>query len=215
MNKIKVKYLWILIAILFVIGCLLVFTVTLTEGFWTDVFIVLIAIDFIVMTLAIQVASSKTFKYKRKEMVYPQKEYSFSKGIEVTLKKQGYKLREFPYGNSYLKIVNQTAYKVVFVKDYEKYFAAGEEESTGSSNKDLAKCTKFIGFELFLKYDEETLKKLVDFCMQGEKIYYAGFYYENNVLVCPNYIEPNEGFSSIIDVMYKDLNMKEKEDVDK
>ena len=56
MGKIKVKYLWIGIAILFVVGCALVFGVTQTEGFWTDVVIVLIAADFIIMTIAIPLA---------------------------------------------------------------------------------------------------------------------------------------------------------------
>ena len=64
MNKIKVKYLWISIAIAFVVGGLLIFGVTLTEGFMTNVVITLIAIDFIYMTIAIQVASSKSFKFK-------------------------------------------------------------------------------------------------------------------------------------------------------
>ena len=103
MGKIKVKYLWIGIAILFVVGCALVFGVTQTEGFWTDVVIVLIAADFIIMTIAIQVATSRTFKFKAKPIDYDKKEYEFSKGIEVTLKKLGYRQKEAVYGHNYLK----------------------------------------------------------------------------------------------------------------
>mgnify|MGYP003295956779 CR=1 FL=1 len=32
--------------------------------------------------------------------------------------------------------------------------------------------------------------------------------YENNVLVCPNYIEPNEVFKEPLSIIHKDLNMK-------
>lgn len=212
MNKIKVKYLWISIAVAFVVGGLLIFGVTLTEGFMTNVVITLIAIDFIYMTIAIQVASSKSFKFKPKKEIYPVKEYSFSKGIEVVLKKQGYKLRETKYGNNYLKIVNDVAYKVVFIKNVDNYFNQ-EEEPVKSGNRDLEKCKKFIGFELFLNYNEDTLNKLPDFCLQGKNVYYAGFYYDNesNTLICPNYIEPDDNFKESIRILYKDLNMNEKE----
>ena len=209
MEKINVKYLWIGIAISFVIGCLLVFGVTQTEGIWTDVFIVLIAADFIVMTIGIQIASSKTFRFKMKPVNYDIKEYSFSKGIEVTLKKNGYKQRETLYGHNYLKVIGDVAYKIIFIKDFEKYFKQDEEEPKKSSNKDLEKCKKFIGVELFLNYDDETLKKLPDFCLQGENVYYAGFYCNNNVLVCPNYIEPTDTFKEHLNVIHKDLNLKE------
>lgn len=214
MGKIKVKYLWIGIAICFIIGCLLVFGVTQTDGFWTDVFIVLIATDFIIMTIGIQIASSRTFKYKLKPVNYEVKEYNFSKGIEVTLKKNGYKLRDASYGHNYLKVSGEVAYKIVFVKDYEKYFNQNEEEPKKSSNKDLEKCKKFIGVEVFLSYDEETLSKLPDFCLQGENVYYAGFYFdkENNVLICPNYIEPSDNFKAPLSVIHKDLNIELKAD---
>ena len=212
MGKIKVKYLWIGIAILFVVGCALVFGVTQTEGFWTDVVIVLIAADFINMTIAIQVATSRTFKFKAKPIDYDKKEYEFSKGIEVTLKKLGYRQKEAVYGHNYLKVMWEVAYKIVFVKDFEKYFNQ-EETPSKSSNKELEKCKKFIGVELFLKYDEDTLNKLPDFCLQGENVYYAGFYFdsEKNVLVCPNYIEPSDNFKEHLNVIHKDLNMIEKE----
>ena len=40
-------------------------------------------------------------------------------------------------------------------------------------------------------------------------MYYAGFYCNNNVLVCPNYIEPTDTFKEHLNVIHKDLNLKE------
>ena len=39
------------------------------------------------------------------------------------------------------------------------------------------------GFEIFLDYDEEVLSKLVDFNIQGDNLYYGGFYLEDNKLI--------------------------------
>lgn len=209
MNKLKLKYLWIGVAISFVVGAILVFLVTLTEGFWTNFVIVLIAIDFIFMTIAIQIASSRTFKFKPKPINYPKKEYSFSKeNIDNKLKKLGYKQRNADYGFSYLKVDGEFAYKIVFVKNNEKYFNQEEKDIEPSNNKDLQKCKKFIGVEIFLDYNDETLKRLPDFCLQGENVYYAGMYFnlETKTLVCPNYIEPSDTFKDLLANIHKDLN---------
>lgn len=101
MRNIKARYIWISVAISFLIAVGLIIGVTFTDGVWTNVVIVLIAIVFIYMTLAIQIASTKTFRYKAKKINYPTIEYPFvAEDIDASLKKKGYKPRVTPYGIS-------------------------------------------------------------------------------------------------------------------
>ena len=69
-NKIKTKYLWISIAICFLAAIGLIIGVTQLEAPWTTVVIVLLAIIFIYMTVAIQIASTRSFRYKPKKVNY-------------------------------------------------------------------------------------------------------------------------------------------------
>ncbi len=64
MRNIKTKYLWISVVISFLIAGGLIFAVTQTEGVWTNVVIVLIAVVFIYTTIAIHIAATKSFRYK-------------------------------------------------------------------------------------------------------------------------------------------------------
>lgn len=211
MRKIKVRYLWISVAISFLIAVGLILGVTQTKGAWTQVFIVLIAIVFIYMTIAIQIASTKSFRYKPKPMHYSTKTYQYTtKDMDENLKKKGYKPRVTPYGMSYLKIDGTNAYKIVLVRNSEKYFNPEEESKDASSpNKSLEKCKKFIGFEIFYDYDEDALKKLPDFNLQGDKVYYSGLYVEEDKFICPNYLEPTEEFKELYDQMVKDLEISD------
>ena len=210
MRNIKARYIWISVAISFLIAVGLIIGVTFTDGVWTNVVIVLIAIVFIYMTLAIQIASTKTFRYKAKKINYPTIEYPFvAEDIDASLKKKGYKPRVTPYGISYLKVSDTNAYKIVVIRNQEKYFNPEEQSENTTTEKSLEKCKSFIGFELFFDYDEETLRKLPDFSLQGENIYYTGFYFSEDKLVCPHYREPDETFKELYENMKKDLNISE------
>lgn len=210
MKNIKARYLWISVAVSFLIAVGLIVGVTYTSGAWTKVVIVLIAIVFIYMTLAIQFASMKSFRYKPKPKNYPVITYKYSvDDIDDLLKKKGYKPRVTPYGMSYLKVKDTYAYKVVLVRNFEKYFNQEEEKSSSAPNKSLEKCKKFLGIEIFYDFDEETLKKLPDFNLQGSNVYYSGVYVENGKLICPNYIEPSEDFKELYQQIKEDLNLEE------
>lgn len=208
MRNIKARYIWISVAVAFLAAIGLIIGVTYTKGNMTTFVIVLIAIVFIYMTIAIQIASAKTFRYKGKKIHYPKREYTIAdEDFDSLLKKQGYKPRTTPYGMSYLKVSPPNAYKVVLIKNREKYFNPEEKEQASSPNKSLEKCEKFIGFEIFLDYDEETLRKLPDFNIQGDKIYYGGLYQQDNHLLCPNHIEPKEDFIDLYHTILNDLEM--------
>ncbi|MDE6047078.1 MAG: hypothetical protein K2F56_00460 [Anaeroplasmataceae bacterium] len=211
MRNIKARYIWISVAVSFLIAVGLIIGVTQTKGAWTQVFIVLIAIVFIYMTIAIQMASAKSFRYKPKPKNYPTKTYLYpTEDMDENLKKKGYKPRVTPYGISYLKVSDTNAFKIVLVRNCEKYFNQEEEQNnTSSPNKSLEKCKKFIGFEIFYDYDEDTLRKLPDFNLQGNNVYYSGLYIEDNKIICPNYIEPTEDFSELYEAIKRDLMLKD------
>ncbi|MDE5714952.1 MAG: hypothetical protein K2I42_02360 [Anaeroplasmataceae bacterium] len=209
MRNIKARYIWISVAVAFLAAIGLIIGVTYTKGNMTTFVIVLIAIVFIYMTIAIQIASAKTFRYKAKKIVYPKRNYSFSvEDFDSLLKQKGYKPRTTPYGMSYLRVDALNAYKVVLIKNAQKYFNPEENEQASSPNKSLEKCQKFIGFEIFLDYDEETLNKLPDFNIQGNNIYYSGLYKQEKQLCCPNYIEPKEEFINLYQSILEDLELK-------
>nr|MDE6660930.1 hypothetical protein [Anaeroplasmataceae bacterium] len=181
MRNIKARYLWISVGVSFLMAVGLILGVTQTTGVWTKVFIVLIAIVFIYMTIAIQIASVKSFRYKPKPKNYPTISYEYpTLDMDENLKKKGYKPRVTPYGISYLKVEGTNAYKIVLVRNCEKYFNQEDnQENTASPNKSLEKCKKFIGFEIFYDYDEDTLRKLPDFNLQGNNVYYSGLYIQD------------------------------------
>lgn len=214
MRKINTKILWLIVAICFVIAVGLIVGVTYTTGVWTNVLIVLLAICFIVMTIAVQMASTQTFRYRAKPPKYITKTYTCSlETLEERLKKEGYQPRKVPYGTSYLKIAPPLALKAVIVEDSEAYFRFSEESSGSEEapNPRLKKCSRFIGTEIFLHPNEEALKKLPDFCIQGENIYYSSYKTdENGNLVCPNFIEPTPNFKEALDVLLENLGLKEE-----
>ena len=59
LNKIKTRYIWLSIALCFLAAIGLIIGITQMEAPWTTVVIVILAIIFIYMTVAIQVASTR------------------------------------------------------------------------------------------------------------------------------------------------------------
>ena len=211
MKNIKLKYVWLSVVLAFVLSCVFIYLCSITEGTLLTFIIVLLVITFIYMTVAVQYAGAKSFRYKPKNIIYPVIKYECELDtLESTLKKAGFKERVAPYGLSYLKTKNKVAYKVVLVKDEEKYFNQEEDNQEVPVNKELEKCTKFIGFEIFLSISEDKLYRLPDFTLQGKNVYYTAYYIsDENNLLCLNYLEPNEDFKDAYSNLITDLKFKE------
>lgn len=211
MKNIKLKYVWLSVILAFILSCVFVYLCSIADGALLTFVIVLLVITFIYMTVAVQYAGAKTFKYKPKKIEYPTISYECDlNDIETTLKKSGFKERKVPYGLSYLKIKNKIAYKVVLVKEEDKYFNQEEINEEVSVNKELEKCEKFIGFEMFLNISQENLYRLPDFSIQGKNIYYTAYYISNdNELTCLNYIEANESYKEAYNNLINDLKFKQ------
>ena len=91
-NRMKTRYLWISIALCFLAAIGLIIGVTQLKDPWTTVVIVILAIIFIYMTIAIQVVSTRTFRYKPKKINYQTKEYELNNvDLESVIKAKGFK----------------------------------------------------------------------------------------------------------------------------
>ncbi len=210
MKKLKARTLWIICAILALVAIGLIVLVTQVNGSFTKVIIVLIAVDFIALTMMIQTASFNTFKFKPKTN-YKVKDYNGKfDALEDNLKELKYQKRTLPYGISYLLIDNDTAYKCSIIKNFNLYFNPEEKNEEVKENKRLNDCTKFIGVEIFESIDEENLKKLPDFTIQGDKVYLTSLLYqEPDKFKCLNYEEPKDLFKEPFDKLINDLGLSE------
>lgn len=164
--------------------------------------IVLLVIDFLVMTFTLQAAISATFRYKPKPKKYPSTSFTFNpEQFLDNLIAQGFKENKVRYGNIYLKVEDKTAYKIIVITDIEAYLTPENNNQTKSSpNKALKDCTRFVGQEVFIQYNDKALANLPDFSFQGKNIYYEAFYYDDEakLLIEPNAITPNAEFSPYV-----------------
>ncbi|MFI3328956.1 MAG: hypothetical protein R3Y05_00565 [bacterium] len=146
-------------------------------------------------------------KFKPK---YTEKSYdiqSIDKIKEILNNRKANKM-ELSYATSYLLIDKDVAYKILIVNDNEQYFKSSEVKENNKPNKQLEKCTKFYGIELFLNVDDETISKLQQYTFQAQKIYYTAMYLNNNTLIQPHYELPNEHHKDNYDFIINLLEMK-------
>lgn len=203
MRKLKRWHLWLIVAITLGIAialiCINLYVVQNTA------FIVLIVIDFIIMTFALNSAISLSFRYKPKPKKYPNKAFNFDPDkVLDNLTKQGFKEKKVRYGNIYMKVKGEVAFKVTVITSASDYLAIDNDAnmnkaSNSKPNNSLKNCKRFIGSEIFLDYadpDNRILKSIPDFSFQGNNIFYEAYYFdkETNVLHEPNVINPSEEF---------------------
>ncbi len=170
---------------------------------------ILLVIDFVILTFSLQMALAQTFKFKPKPKKYNTASFSLSlEELEGNLKKKNYSKRDISYGYVYMKILDKTAYKVTFINDVEKYLASESEKAQGNI-KGLDKCTKLLGFEIFIDYNEKILERIQDYSFQGKNIYYEGFYLDSrdNTLIETNIIEISPEFVEVVNNLKEDLGV--------
>lgn len=193
LNKLSAKVIWIINAVLVLAGVGLIIWTANSTGTLTTVLLVFTGIDFFVLTMMIQVASFKTFKFKPKKVNYPTKDYNCDENLFDVIRGASFKERKLSYGSSFLKIDGKKAYKVVLVDNDEAYYAPSESDNY-ESDKRLDKCTSFVAFEIFLNPCDTTFTKLPDYSIQGENVYYTAFGKKDDKFTCFNFIEPNEKY---------------------
>ena len=142
MRNIKARYLWIMVVALFLIAIGLIVGCSYASGTLNTILIVFLAIDFISLTIVIQAASFKTFKYKPRTKKLPTKEYLSDIDLRG-LADKGFSYTEREYGYTAIKIVGRNAYKITVVEDSNLYYHPTKEEN-GKPNKALDKCNNHM-----------------------------------------------------------------------
>lgn len=213
MKRLNRKVLIILILITLILGVVFIFATTKVSDNLNKVFLVATIIDFIALTFLVQAfgfQSSKPKKIKYPQMDY-NSEFEYSDLNEV-LASNGFKKSKRSYGNSYLLIDGKTAIKVSLIDDFSNYFD-NEQKESNAQNKELEKCDKFVGIEIFKEVDEASLDKLPLFTIQGKNVYFTALLYqENKLFKCLNYELPNEDFIESYDKAMSILKMNKEVD---
>lgn len=213
LKNIKGRTLWIITAVLFVVVIGIIVLLRFVPQEYTTTLTIIMIVGFILITILVQWAAFKSFKFKPKKEPTIVKEYNTELNIQEVLVKNKYKERKRNYGVSYLKIDRPNAFKVTLVTNSEAYFNPDDRETT-EGDKELDKCDRMIAFEIFLDYKEEDIEKMVDYSIQGTNIYYTAFYQkEDGTYICPNYIEPKEAHNINYDRLMKELGLIIKENI--
>lgn len=209
MKKISAKVLWIIVAVMFLIAIGIIIAIPNVVKPYNNILTVILIIIFLLLTLLIQFATYKSFNGRRK-IKYKTIEFKTdNEDFESTLLKNEYKKEIRKYGTSFLKIKDKKAYKVTLVDDCDKYFDFDENDNNQKPNKELDKCKTFMGIEIFFNVTEEALKKIPDFTIQADKIYYTALVKtEDGNFRCLNYEKPSNTHNEQFDNIMHDLALE-------
>ncbi|MCR4898485.1 MAG: hypothetical protein K5892_04580 [Acholeplasmatales bacterium] len=212
MKNIKARTVWLIFLIEIIVCIGLLFGAIYSSDGLNKVMVVLIGIDFILITFTIQAATYKSFKNKAIKNSYVEKIFINDSDLYEMVNKNKFEDRNRYYGKSYLKIDNDNAYKVTIITDPEGYFNAKDEGNDSKLNKRLNKCKRFMGVEIFLNSNEELKEKIKDFTIQGEKVYYTALLkVDDNIYKCFNYEEPSVNHKENFDYLFDLLGFKKSE----
>lgn len=207
----KPLYLWLLFLLSLIIGIALIIWVSNTSN--TTIPLILMVVDFVFLSMVLQPAIAKTFKFKPRPKQYVSNQYSLEDFglLKETLKNAKYKERTLPYGFVYNKIVDKILFKIVLIADESKYF--NQNDTSQESGMKIDDCVGLIGFEIFATDKDEVKTKVLDFSFQGNNVYYEGLYYEaiTKTLIEPNYVAPSEKFLASYNIIMNDLNLIRRE----
>lgn len=208
LKNIKARYLWITFAVCVVICGIVVYLTTFLNNKTATLIILMIL--FIFTGTVFEVAISKSFMNKaiKKEYHEVTHEIVLYDDMVKSLRDNAFNSHKMSYGTSFIKIIDDVAYKVIFINDVNKYKEPLESDKNGTKTKGLDDCKRFIGFEIFFDYDEDILDKMRDFSFCGEKVYYEGFYVTDNSLIEPNHVEPLEEFIDNYNMFKEILGIK-------
>lgn len=210
-KSIKTRYLWMIFVLSLVAGVFLILWVQKSGS--NTLPLILMVIDFVIMTMAINTAIARTFRYKPRPKKFVVKKYTGlnSKELDSKLLSLGFNRKSVRFGHGYIKIIGDTAYKIVAIDDCDKYFTTADNIAKDAQEEKptpgIDKCTKFIGFEIFFKTNEEVKSKIVDFSFQGKNIYYNGIYFdaEEQIFVEANHVKPKdvylEGYEKMLEMI--------------
>lgn len=210
-SKIKIKawVLWVMFLATLLLGVLIIIWVDNATN--TAIPLILMVFDFLAMSMILQLAVSKSFRFRPKKENYVENHYPLSdfESIKNNLNKNGFENKDMKYGFIASKIEDKVLYKVIVIYDNDLYFSDSEKNYDNSSSiKGVDECDKFIGFEIFKNMTDELKMKIADFSFQGPKIFYEGFYFDslNQQLVEANALVPENDYDKLYNNMMEFLN---------
>lgn len=184
----------LLIGLLFVfLICCIVFILYLNDIVSSTAVLISCVIFFIGVSLVTGELTNRLVTKKMNAKLYNPKAYSIDSIDNIKDKLMNVKASstKYDYGNSFLFIKDNIAYKVVIINKHEVYF--NNENKSNKTNNKLNECKLFYGFEIFLNSNDEIIKKIQLYSFQTEKVYYTGFYSNSdNELIQANYEEPSD-----------------------
>ncbi|MGM9972251.1 MAG: hypothetical protein ACI35W_07565 [Anaeroplasmataceae bacterium] len=206
-SNLKAKYLWLLFLGFTLLSALMVYVFTFINN--KTITLILLIILFLITGTLFELAITKSLTRKPKEN-YNEIIHEFVSYEEMvnSLRENKFNSHKLSYGETFIKIIDETAYKVIFIKDLEKYLEPTEKDKLGSNTKGLDDCKRFVGFEIFYDYDDDMKIKMRNFSFCGDKVLYEGFYVTENEIVEPNYIEPSLEFKDDYEKLKEILGIK-------
>ena len=210
MFKLKARYYWIFSLICLIISVGLMLLIIFGPKNLNKLCIVSLTVFMILFTLSFQFAITRTMASKEYKRSFIVKEFESKLDINEILESNKFILREKNYGKSYIKIIDNVAYKVVLINNVNDYFKEDDDNSDNSLAKKLDKCHNFISLEIFEELNQELEKRIVDFTIKTDKLYLTAFVRnDKDNYVCLNYEEPNNNY---INYLYDLIGLKEIED---
>ncbi len=216
LKKASSKKIWLLMLLNFGITSLL-FGLYLIGIIKSDIILILSTIIcFFLMTFFINEITKRMVE-KKFQAKYKPKNYNADVNKIYEILSKNSNLVEGEYGKNYLHINNKTAFKILFIKDNDKYFNNKITENT-KGNKKLEECNFFFGLEIFLDPNPELIKKIQQYTFQSEKIFYTGFYLQDDKLVQAHYEQPwidhEKNFEYILNLLeMKEIESNESNDI--
>ncbi|UKI50603.1 MAG: hypothetical protein L6U99_04310 [Clostridium sp.] len=126
----------------------------------------LMVLDFVIMTMAINSAIARTFRYKAKPRKCTVNKYEglTSNELDKKLVSLGFNRKGVRFGHGYIKIEGKTAYKVVVIDDYSKYFTnndtiANETKKMKNQQRELINAINLLALKFFYTVDDSTKEK--------------------------------------------------------
>ena len=212
MNNLKTRTIWLIFFIELLVAIGLLFGAIYAPKKINTFLIILIGIDFVLITFTIQYATYKSFRAKAIKRSYKEKNYKSELDLYDVLENNDFEIRNISYGKSYLKIIDDNAYKVTIITDPNAYFENNDDNKESKLAKKLNKCKRFMGLEIFFNISDELIDKIRDFTIQGEKVYYTALIKDlDNNYKCLNYEAPSENHKLNFEVLYNLLGLKESE----
>lgn len=212
LKNIKARYLWIAFAISVIICGLLIFLCIKINN--KNISLVILIISFLISGFIFQEAIAKSMIVKTKKKIYNPKKLLYDgmdKGVEE-LRKNAFNSTKFSYGTSFIKIKDNIAYKVLFVKNLNNYNNPTDDDKNKPVTKGIDNCSKMINIEIFFDYDNELESKIGEFSFVTTKLLFKGFYVKDNELIDPDFKEIEEEFINYYNWFIDLLGIKYEEE---